>query len=127
MNAIELLESALKTTRRRQMTRCQVLVLIALAKAQRPLRMSEIYHQYNEHRQTFQKAVYELDHSGAVKVKRYHGVRKTMVHMQKEGEMILREIFPKPKTPPKKRKRVSYDDRQLIFSQIISHEQSKTR
>jgi len=57
MTAIELLESALKITRRRQMTRGQLLVLIALVRAGRPMQMYELVEATNEIRQMVYKAI----------------------------------------------------------------------
>ena len=56
MTAAELLETALIESHRRGMTDCQILILLALARRARPLRICELSSEVRRHRQTVLRA-----------------------------------------------------------------------
>ena len=87
------LESVFKELRRRQMSWCQVLVLLALARAGRALHVWEITEQTREHRQTVQKAI-DIMADVEVRVERPSG-NQTFVHLNEAGMQVLLEIINK--------------------------------
>ena len=56
MTAAELLETALIESHRRGITDCQILILLALARRARPLRICELSSEVRRHRQTVLRA-----------------------------------------------------------------------
>ena len=90
MTAIDLLDRALKITRRRQMTRCQVLILTTLVKKGSAMQLHEISTEVNEHRQTVQKTLAVME-GKEVRVVRPSKV-KTLVYLTQAGVDALLEI-----------------------------------